>query len=60
MAEVVSTLIKWLQTLPPDSKVFVDDGGLTLLCTEDADAYYELGGKPDYELEGEPDGEETN
>lgn len=47
MAEVVSTLIKWLETLPPDSKVFVDENGMTLYCTDDADAYYELGGEPD-------------
>lgn len=50
MAEVVNTLIKWLQTLPPDSKVFVDEDGMTLYCTNDEE-YYELGGEPDGEEE---------
>lgn len=47
MAEVVSTLIKWLQTLPPDSKVFVDEDGMTLHCDDGWGMYYELGGEPD-------------
>lgn len=52
MAEVVSTLIKWLQTLPPDSKVFVDEDGMTLYCDDGYGMYYELG--------GEPNGDEAN
>lgn len=40
-------LIRWLKTLPPDSGVGVDDGGLTLRCDKDIDAYYEVGGMPD-------------
>lgn len=50
MAEVVKTLIEWLETLPPESKVFVDEDGMTLYCTND-DEYYELGGEPDGEEE---------
>lgn len=54
MAEVVSTLIEWLKTLPQESKVYIDEDGMTLLCTEDP-AYYELTGKPDGEKEDNED-----
>lgn len=37
-------LIAWLRTLPPDSSVSIDEGGLTLVCDKDPDAYLELGG----------------
>lgn len=57
MAEVVKTLIEWLKTLPPKSKVFVDEDGMTLYCTND-DEYYELGGEPDGEEEDDDDEEE--
>ena len=39
-------LIRWLQTLPEDSGVAVDEGGLTLVCSGDPEAYLEVGGVP--------------
>jgi hypothetical protein len=48
-------LFDWLCSLPDDSCVGVDDGGLTLLCDLDADAWYKIGGMlaPDGESPGE-------
>lgn len=40
----VTELIAWLQTLPADSQVGVDDGGLTLLCDRNPDTWFEVGG----------------
>lgn len=54
MAEPVKDLIAWLQALPENSSVGIDDGGLTLLCDENPDAYYEIGGMPEDEDE-DPD-----
>jgi len=42
-------LIRWLQTLPQDSSVGVDDEGLTLVCDQDWHAYLEVGGISDEE-----------
>jgi hypothetical protein len=39
-------LIRWLRTLPDDSRVYIDEGGLILKCLEDQEAYMELGGEP--------------
>jgi hypothetical protein len=39
-------LIRWLQTLPEDSSVYVDEGGLTLQCDADENAWLEVGGSP--------------
>lgn len=44
-------LIDWLQSLPPESSVGVDEGGLTLVVLDENDkvgeAYYEVGGVPE-------------
>jgi len=40
-----SELQRWLDTLPADVGISVDEGGLTLL-SEDGD-YIEVGGEPD-------------
>lgn len=39
-------LIRWLKTLPENSEVGIDEGGIWILCDEDPDAYYEVGGMP--------------
>jgi hypothetical protein len=43
----VGELIRWLKTLPDDSHLAIDEGGLTLECVEDISAYMEIGGLPD-------------
>lgn len=43
MSELVSDLRDWLDTLPVNSTVGVDQGGLALVCEETGD-YYEVGG----------------
>lgn len=35
----------WLDTLHPLTRVYIDEGGLTLRADEDVDAYLEVGGK---------------
>jgi len=40
-------LMDWLETLPEDCGVGVDDGGLTLVCDADPEAYLEVGGVPE-------------
>ena len=42
-------LIRWAQTLPEDSSVRIDAGGLSLVCDLDSAAYLEVGGEPDEE-----------
>lgn len=46
----VKELRAWLDTLPEDSSVGVDDGGLTLIEVnaegDETAAYYEVGGLP--------------
>lgn len=42
----VSELRKWLDTLPQDENVGIDEGGL-ILYTELGDAHIEVGGLPD-------------
>lgn len=51
-------LIRWAQTLDPDSGVAIDDGGLTLVELDadnaESGAYLEVGGIPlDEDLEEE-------
>ena len=43
----VAELQRWLGTLPKDSQVAVDEGGLTLVVVGDQGVYLELGGVPD-------------
>lgn len=40
-------LIEWLETLPEDCGISIDDGGLNLVCDADPDAYLEVGGIPE-------------
>jgi hypothetical protein len=56
MAMLVKEVKQWLDTLPDDAVVGIDDGGLTLVCFDDritvdfgpvGQAYIEVGGLPD-------------
>jgi hypothetical protein len=40
-------LMEWLETLPEDSAISIDDGGLELVCDLEPDAYLEVGGVPE-------------
>jgi hypothetical protein len=40
--------MEWLETLPENCGISIDDGGLTLVCDADPDAYLEVGGIPEY------------
>jgi hypothetical protein len=57
-------VIKWLQSLPAGSEVFIDEGGLTLRCDSNPEAHLEVGGSlqdVDYDMdEFEDDFEEVN
>lgn len=44
MAIAIQELKRWLNTLPKDGSVAIDEGGLTMTCLEDEDAYIEVGG----------------
>lgn len=45
---VTATAIKeWLNHLPPDAQVGIDEGGLTLIVFDDPDSYFEIGGIPE-------------
>lgn len=44
MAENANVLRQWLDMLPEGCSVGIDDGGLTLVCVEDPEIYYEIGG----------------
>lgn len=46
MAIHIRELIEWLQTLPPNDAVAVDNGGLTLVHLG-GEAYLEVGGIPE-------------
>jgi hypothetical protein len=48
--ERASDVIEWLQSLPPDAEVWIDEGGLSL---ESDDSWFEIGGEP------RPDCDET-
>ena len=50
MAIDVNELIRWLRTLPDDADVAIDEGGLTLVEVE-GDAYMEVGGLPNDEID---------
>lgn len=41
---VASELTEWLQSLPADAMVGVDEGGLAFVCVADSEAYIEVGG----------------
>lgn len=45
-----SALIDWLDSIPDDSHIAIDDGGLTLIAwTDDVINSYEIGGIPESE-----------
>lgn len=46
MAIAIEDLKTWLDTLPEDGAVAIDEGGLTMICRERRDAYIEVGGDP--------------
>jgi hypothetical protein len=47
MAITVKELREWLDAIPQDALIGVDDGGLTLQVADDANAYIEVGGLPE-------------
>jgi hypothetical protein len=49
-------IIDWLNTLPEEACVGVDDGGLCLRVDCDPEAYLEIGGMPE---EDEEDGDDV-
>ena len=46
MAMKVQEIQKWLNSLPENAEVGVDEGGLTLKVTSDPTPYLEVGGLP--------------
>jgi hypothetical protein len=57
----VKELKRWLNTLPKNDSVGIDEGGLQLVSLKRPDAYYEIGGyageEDDEEEEEEEEGE---
>lgn len=51
MAITVHLLKQWLNTLPEEAEVGVDDGGLALAVVDSEDCYFEIGGLLDAEDE---------
>lgn len=51
MSIPVKNLIHWLNSLPINASVGVDDGGLTLKSPEAPNAYLEIGGLPEEDTE---------
>lgn len=51
----VAAVKRWLATLEEDDKVFIDDGGLSLMSVSEPDAYLEVGGESDFEDEDDED-----
>lgn len=51
MSIPVTDLIHWLNSLPINASVGVDEGGLILKSPEDPDAYLEIGGLPEEDTE---------
>jgi hypothetical protein len=53
MAMTKTEITEWLDTLPDDAEIGVDDGGLCLRVVDDPEPWLEIGGMP----EGEEDNE---
>ena len=56
----VSQVKDWLDKLPMDAHVAIDEGGLTLITVDDGrpgKAYLEVGGAPEDELGDDPESE---
>lgn len=47
MAVSKKELQRWVNTLPDNAQVGIDEGGLTLQVVDDKDTYYEVGGLPE-------------
>jgi hypothetical protein len=47
MSVSVTELRRWLFTLPIDSEVGIDEGGLTLCVVGEERVYFEVGGMPE-------------
>ena len=47
MAMLKEDLAVWLDTLPSDAVVFIEEGGLTLACLKDPSRWVEIGGEPE-------------
>jgi hypothetical protein len=45
MSMTVKDVIRWLQTLPADDAIYIDEGGLSLVSEKDGEAYLEVGGQ---------------
>ena len=45
--QLTTDVIDWLNALPENSTVYIDEGGLALRCFEDPEFYFELGGAPE-------------
>jgi hypothetical protein len=42
----------WLKTIPPETWIAIDDGGLSLVVVDNQDVYIEVGGLPEEEGNG--------
>ena len=51
MAEKIKDIIAWLMTLPENELVGIDEGGLALEPVH-TDAYFEIGGMPEEQIQG--------
>lgn len=49
-------LERWLATLHAEDWIAIDEGGLTLVCVNDPEAYCEVGGIADTYKDEEPQG----
>lgn len=56
MSMKVYEIKRWLETLPYEAEVGVDDGGLCLRVVEDRYSYCEIGGLPDEDEDDSPPG----
>lgn len=50
---LVKELKQWLDTLPEDDEVYIDENGTTLCAMLECDAYLEVGGDPVDEEDGD-------
>ena len=53
MADEVNVLKEWLNTIPDNYQVGIDDGGLVLRVVGHPEVYYEIGGIPEVDENGE-------
>jgi hypothetical protein len=53
MAIDANSIIKWLNSLPINTSVGIDEGGLALQVVDHPDVYLEVGGLPENDTENE-------